>query len=53
MSRATDETGSVQLPYPENEKDRGAGTFYHNSGIRAWKIHADGHVTFALRDLYG
>ena len=52
MSRATDEAGRTQLPYPENEKNRGPGTFYHNSGIRAWKIHADGHVTFALRDLF-
>ena len=52
MSRATDETGRTQQPYPENEKDRGPGTFYHNSGIRAWKIHADGRVTFALRDLF-
>lgn len=52
MSRATDEAGNTQLPYPENEKYRGPGTFYHNNGIRAWKIHSDGHVTFALRDLY-
>lgn len=52
MSRATDEAGNTQLPYTDNEKGRGPGTFYHNSGIRAWKIHADGHVSFALRDLF-
>ena len=51
MSRATDETGNSQLSYQENEKNRGPRTFYHNSGIRAWKIHADGHVTFALTDM--
>ena len=52
MSRATDEAGNTQLPYPANEKGRGPRTFYHNSGIRAWKIHNDGRVTFALRDLF-
>ena len=51
MSRATDEAGDTQLPYAENEKGRGPRTFYHNNAIRAWKIHADGHVTFALRDM--
>lgn len=51
MSRAMDETGNRQLPYAENEKRRGPRTFYHNNGIRAWKIHRDGTVTFALRDM--
>lgn len=51
LSRATDEAGNSQLPYKEHEKDRGPGTFYHNNAVRAWKIHGDGHVTFALRDM--
>jgi len=51
MSRATDEAGNTQLPYSENEKNRGPGTFYHNSGIRAWKVQADGHVTLAIKDM--
>ena len=51
MSRALDEAGNRQLPYKENERNRGPGTFYHNNGIRAWKIHRDGSVTFALRDM--
>ena len=51
MSRATDEFGNTQLPYLQNEKNRGPRTFYHNNGIRAWKVHADGSVTFALKEL--
>jgi len=51
MSRAMDETGAIQQAYTETEKSRGPATFYHNNGIRAWKIHADGHVTFALQDM--
>ena len=51
LSRASDEAGNRQVPYKEHEKDRGPGTFYHNNAIRAWKIHNDGHVTFALRDM--
>lgn len=51
MSRATDEAGNTQLPYTENERNRGPRTFYHNNAIRAWKIHRDGRVTFALRDI--
>lgn len=51
MSRATDENGKFQLPYTENEAVRGPGTSYHNSAIRPWKIHQDGNVTFAIKDL--
>lgn len=51
MSRATDEHGNTQLAYEENEKRRGPRTFYHNNAIRAWRIHEDGHVTFALKDM--
>ena len=51
MSRATDEHGRQQQFYTEAEKDRGPGTFYHNSGIRAWKVDAEGRVSFGLRDL--
>lgn len=51
MSRATDEFGNTQFTYEENENGRGPRTFYHNNAIRAWKIHADGNVSFALKDL--
>lgn len=53
MSRATDENGDYQLPYVENEANRGPGTFYHNNAIRPWKIHRDGRVTFAMADMAG
>lgn len=51
MSRATDEHGGFQLPYTGNEAARGPGTFYHNSAIRPWKIHRDGRITFAMKDV--
>lgn len=51
MSRATDEQGNTQLGYVDNEANRGPGTSYHNSAIRPWKIHADGHITFAMKEV--
>ena len=50
MSRATDEKGNFQLPYAENERSRGPGTFYHNSAIRPWKIDPNGRITFAMKE---
>ena len=51
MSRATDEHGRTQLLYRENEALRGPATSYHNSAIRPWKIHRDGRITFAMKEL--
>lgn len=52
MSRATDEQGQTQLPYPQNEARRGPATSYHNSAIRPWKLQRDGSLRFAIRELY-
>jgi sulfane dehydrogenase subunit SoxC len=46
LSRATDETGAVQPSRAEYARVRGAGTDYHFSHIRAWRVAADGTVTF-------
>jgi sulfane dehydrogenase subunit SoxC len=51
MSRATDENGNSQVGYIQNEAERGPGTSYHNSAIRPWKIHPDGHITFAIKEM--
>jgi len=51
MSRATDEHGSFQVGYAENEANRGPGTSYHNSAIRPWKIARDGRITFAMKEV--
>ena len=47
MSRATDETGYVQPTLEALMKARGPQTQYHFNQIRAWRVAADGAVTFA------
>jgi sulfane dehydrogenase subunit SoxC len=47
MSRATDETGYVQPTLEVLMAARGPGTAYHYNQIRAWRVAADGSVTFA------
>ena len=51
LSRAVDETGYVQPTVQELWQARGEGTSYHQNHIRAWKVAADGSVTFGLGDL--
>ncbi len=47
MSRATDETGYTQPTLEVLTAARGPGTQYHFNHIRAWRVAADGAVTFA------
>jgi sulfane dehydrogenase subunit SoxC len=47
MSRATDETGYVQPTLDVLMTARGPQTQYHFNHIRAWRVAADGAVTFA------
>ncbi len=47
MSRATDETGYVQPTLDVLMAARGPSTQYHFNNIRAWRVGADGEVTFA------
>ncbi len=44
-SRCTDTTGYTQPPLPELIKVRGVNSQYHNNGIQAWKVAADGKMT--------
>jgi sulfane dehydrogenase subunit SoxC len=46
MSRAVDETGYVQPTMKQLRAVRGPGTDYHFNGVRAWRVHKDGTVTF-------
>ena len=46
MSRAIDDTGSVQPSLAEFRRVRGSGTDYHFSAIRSWLVEADGRVYF-------
>lgn len=46
LSRATDETGAVQPTREAFVAARGAGTDYHFSWIRSWRVAADGRVSF-------
>ena len=46
MSRATDETGSMQPTLAEFERKRGKGTDFHFNQIRSWIVRADGRVVF-------
>lgn len=46
MSRAVDETGYVQPTFAVYKAGRGPGTDYHYNHIRAWKVAADGVVTY-------
>jgi sulfane dehydrogenase subunit SoxC len=46
MSRATDETGATQPTREAFIAARGAGTDYHFSWIRSWRVGSDGHVLF-------
>ncbi|HXV85405.1 MAG TPA: molybdopterin-dependent oxidoreductase, partial [Gemmatimonadales bacterium] len=50
MSRARDETAYVQPSRRQLMQARGQGTRYHFNNIRAWKVAADGSVTFAAAD---
>ena len=47
MSRATDESGYVQPTLDVLMAARGPATQYHFNNIRAWRVAADGAVTFA------
>jgi sulfane dehydrogenase subunit SoxC len=47
MSRAIDETGYVQPTLEMLMKVRGPQTSYHFNHIRAWRVAADGAVTYA------
>jgi sulfane dehydrogenase subunit SoxC len=51
LSRATDETGYVQPTVQQLWEARGERTRYHHNHQRAWKIGADGGVTFGLGEL--
>lgn len=51
MSRATDQTGYVQPTVHQLWEARGDRTSYHQNHQRAWKVAADGTVTFGLGDL--
>ncbi len=51
LSRATDETGYVQPTVHQLWDARGERTAYHHNHQRAWKVAADGVVTFGLGDL--
>ncbi|HXV61376.1 MAG TPA: sulfite dehydrogenase [Vicinamibacteria bacterium] len=46
VSRATDETGSVQPTTEEFRRVRGEGTRYHFNHLRAWRVQKDGKVVF-------
>jgi sulfane dehydrogenase subunit SoxC len=52
MSRATDETGMIQPTRTEWRATRGPGSDYHYHDIRAWKVAADGTVTFANGEVW-
>ena len=44
-SRCTDDTGYTQPPLIELIKVRGVNSQYHNNGIQAWTVAADGKMT--------
>ncbi|MEZ5366886.1 MAG: sulfite dehydrogenase [Bryobacterales bacterium] len=44
LSRATDETGYVQPSVEDLIAARGQNSIYHNNGIKAWQVGADGAV---------
>jgi sulfane dehydrogenase subunit SoxC len=44
-SRCTDDTGYTQPPLGDLIKVRGMNSQYHNNGIQAWKVAADGKIT--------
>lgn len=48
MSQAVDETRYVQPTLEQYLAARGPGTSHHFNYIRAWKVHPDGTVDFAV-----
>ncbi len=44
-SRCSDDTGYTQPPLGELIKVRGVNSQYHNNGIQAWKVAADGKIS--------
>ena len=44
LSRATDETGSIQPTRAINMRGRGVGSFYHVNAIQAWQVSGAGEV---------
>ncbi len=44
QSRAMDEFGYVQPPYPDLLKARGIHSIYHNNGIQTWLVNPNGEV---------
>ena len=53
LSRAIDETGYVQPTVQQLWEARGQRTRYHMNNQRAWKIAADGSVTFGFNASQG
>src|SRR5690606_35989606 len=51
MSRCVDDSGYVQPSIHEFLAARGERTRYHSNFMRAWKVAADGTVTYGLGDL--
>jgi sulfane dehydrogenase subunit SoxC len=51
LSRCRDESGYAQPTAQEYFAARGEETRYHSNFIRAWKVAADGTVTYGLGDL--
>lgn len=50
MSRAVDDTGYIQPSVQQFVAARGERTNYHSNHMRAWKVAADGKVTYGLGD---
>lgn len=51
LSRCVDDTGYVQPTAQEFIAARGERTRYHSNFMRAWKVAADGSVTYGLGEL--
>jgi sulfane dehydrogenase subunit SoxC len=45
MSRAVDDTGAVQPTRASLVREHGERMNYHNNGIQAWGVAADGGVS--------
>jgi sulfane dehydrogenase subunit SoxC len=48
LSRATDETGSVQPTLAEYRQKRGLGSDYHYNSIRGWVVEPNGEIGFQV-----
>lgn len=45
LSRATDETGSVQPTRAQVLEGRAVNSFYHYNGVQAWQVDAEGELS--------